>query len=271
MAATEALVSREATFIPASALLPPAWGLPPLPGPGWLFGPPLGYGYGYGYGGGGISPLFLLLLAGAAYAYFSGGGLSLPGAAGGGAGKIGVARVQVGLLGSARDVQRDLDALARSANTSNLSGLQRLLEGACLALNRADDFWVYGLAEAQSKGSPEAAEAAFGELEMGERRKFKEETLVNLKGQKRGGGAGAEGGAEGLNEYIVVTLLVAADGNLKMPRVNSRKDLQDALTRLGAVPAKEIQAVQIIWAPQDRSDTLSSEDIVAEYSDLRPL
>ena len=56
----------------------------------------------------------------------------------------------MGLLGSARDVQRDLDALARSANTSNLSGLQRLLEGACLALNRADDFWVYGLAEAQS-------------------------------------------------------------------------------------------------------------------------
>jgi len=79
------------------------------------------------------------------------------------------------------------------------------------------------------------------------------------------------GEAEGLNEYIVVTLLVAADGNLKMPKVNSRKDLQDALTRLGAVPAKEIQAVQIIWAPQDRSDTLSSEDIVAEYSDLRPL
>ena len=179
----------------AAAALGPA-GLPLLPGPAWLFGPPLGYGYGYGYGygGGGGGFIWALLLAGAAYAYFGGGGLSLPGA--GGAGRIGVVRVQVGLLGSARDVQRDLDALARSSNTSSLSGLQGLLEGACLALNRADDFWVYGLAESQSKGSPEAAEASFGELEMGERRKFKEETLVNLKGRKRGSGAG--GGVEGV-------------------------------------------------------------------------
>ena len=55
-----------------------------------------------------------------------------------------VAKGQVGLLGSARDLQRDLDRIATRADTNSADGLHYVLEETVLALLRAPEYWVYG-------------------------------------------------------------------------------------------------------------------------------
>ena len=47
----------------------------------------------------------------------------------GGAGRVSVAKVQVGLLGSARVLQRDLERIAKRADTNSSEGLTFVLQG----------------------------------------------------------------------------------------------------------------------------------------------
>lgn len=98
-----------------------------------FFFPGMGLGYGMGYGfGGGILNIVLFgfmfsVLIQVLQGMFGGGnddGDSLYGD-----GRVSVARVQVGLLGSARGLQKDLDNVAKSANTSGSQGLQYVLQG----------------------------------------------------------------------------------------------------------------------------------------------
>ena len=65
---------------------------------------------------------------------------------------------------------------------------------------------------------PEAAEDLFNEMSMDERGKFEEETLVNVNARKKA--VAAKGTAEeNINEYILVTIIAACDGGLKLPPV----------------------------------------------------
>ena len=106
--------------------------------------------------------------------------------------------IQVGLLGSARDLQRDLDRIATRADTNSADGLHYVLEETVLALLRAPEYWVYGHAETNNERGPRNAEAKFNEYEMEARGKFQEETLVNFGGRtKRSGGGGPAGAPAG--------------------------------------------------------------------------
>ena len=213
-----------------------------------------------------------------------GGGGPLLGELGGDA--VGVAKVQVGLLGSARDLQRDLDRIATRADTNSADGLHYVLEETVLALLRAPEYWVYGEipphrgrmrqsglthlpsghAETNNERGPRNAEAKFNEYEMEARGKFQEETLVNFGGRtKRSGGGGP---ADAANEFIVVTVLVAVDGALKLPKVQGRAEVETCLKRLGAVATDRVQAVEVLWSPQEASDTLTQEEIISDYPDL---
>jgi hypothetical protein len=100
-----------------------------------------GYGGGYGYpvavggGGGGLGNLFVAgLFAFVAVTIVSSlvnnradegeGGVSSSSG-----GRVTVAKLQVGLLGSARSLQRDLDRIAGKADTSTPGGLHFVLQG----------------------------------------------------------------------------------------------------------------------------------------------
>ena len=172
----------------------------------------------------------------------------------------------MGLLGSARDLQRDLDRIATRADTNSADGLHYVLEETVLALLRAPEYWVYGHAETNNERGPRNAEAKFNEYEMEARGKFQEETLVNFGGRtKRSGGGGP---ADAANEFIVVTVLVAVDGALKLPKVQGRAEVETCLKRLGAVATDRVQAVEVLWSPQEASDTLTQEEIISDYPDL---
>lgn len=46
--------------------------------------------------------------------------------------------------------------------------------------------------------------------------------------------------ADSMSELIVVTLIVAADGGVKIPKIQSREDLTQALNKLGALRSEQV-------------------------------
>ena len=130
----------------------------------------------------------------------------------------------MGLLGSARDLQRDLDRIATRADTNSADGLHYVLEETVLALLRAPEYWVYGEipphrgrmrrsglthlpsghAETNNERGPRNAEAKFNEYEMEARGKFQEETLVNFGGRTKRSGGGQGGKMDAMDVCVAL-------------------------------------------------------------------
>ena len=194
---------------------------------------------------------------------------------------VSVARVQVGLLAEGRGLQTDLDRMAQTADTASAAGRAQVLQEATLAILRHPEYWAYGSAQAQKTGL-NSAEGQFNQWALAERSKFTEETLSNVNNQRLGGEAGKpqlSGSSSGElakttemenpGEYIVVTLVVGAFGQLQFPQVNSSEDLKRVLSQLGSVSSEQLLAVEILWTPQASGDTLSTDDLLAYYPNLK--
>ncbi|MBD1924064.1 DUF1517 domain-containing protein [Microcoleus sp. FACHB-831] len=192
--------------------------------------------------------------------------------------KVSVAKVQVGLLSQARSLQGELNELANSADTGTAEGRAQVLQESTLALLRHPEYWVYGATEAQQTALV-AAEAKFNQLALGERSKFSAETLSNVNNQLRqapataslpaAGGELAEQLKQLSGEYIVVTIVVGAEGNLQLPKIDNTDDLRQALRQIGGISSERLLAVEILWTPQAEGDTLTTDDMLAEYPDLK--
>lgn len=184
---------------------------------------------------------------------------------------VSVARLQVGLLANARGLQAELNKIAETADTGTPQGRAEVLQEASLALMRHPEYWVYGGTEAQ-QARLESAEAQFNRLSLAERSKFSSETLSNVNNILRGSEAqkalpGEETSAPG--EYIVVTLLAATLGKVELPQVNNTEDMRQALRQFGGIPSDRLLAMEILWTPQAEGDTLTSDDIIVEYPNLK--
>ncbi|OAY42141.1 uncharacterized protein LOC110622023 [Manihot esculenta] len=237
----------------------------PFGGGGFYFGPAVGVGVGAG------SSLFFILAGFAAFMLVSGflsdrseGGVLTATA------KTSVLKLQVGLLGMGRSLQRDLNRIAEIADTSSSEGLSYVLTEASLALLRHPDYCISGYSYVDVKRSIEDGEKRFNQLSIEERGKFDEETLVNVNNIKKRSTSSQR--ANGFNnEYIVITILVAAEGVHKLPTINGSGDLKEALQKLGSIPSSKILAVEVLWTPQNENDTLTERELLEDYPLLRPL
>jgi uncharacterized membrane protein len=254
-----------------------------------------GGGYQRGYGGGGIGfpfivPFFfgggglfgflvLMAVVGLVLNAFrggGGGGQALPAGVRGGDlagyrpdGPVSIAQLQVGLLASARDLQRDLRSLASSSDTSTSSGLQRVLQDSTLALLRHPDLWVYANAEV-GQVPFQAAESTFNRLSMTERSKLSGEITTNVSGT-RGSAASTAGDADATSDYIAVTLLVASRSRMTLKPVNGSEDLREVLRVVGSVPSDQLLALEVIWQPEGAGEVLSADELITAYPDLKHL
>lgn len=104
-----------------------------------------------------------------------------------------------------------------------------------------------------------------------ERGKFSEETLSNVNARKRATSSTVAGEDNGINEYILVTIIAAADGNIKLPVVTDGSELRTALKRLGAIRVDALQAVEVLWTPQEEGDTLTEDELLSDYPQLNIL
>ncbi|XVF42128.1 hypothetical protein PTKIN_Ptkin01aG0335400 [Pterospermum kingtungense] len=181
-----------------------------------------------------------------------------------------VLKLQVALLGVGRPIQTELNRIAEVANTSTPEGLSFVLTESIQALFRHPDYCISGYSSVDVKWDIDEGEKHFNQLSIEERRKFDEETLVNVNNIKRKSPASQK--ASGLsNDYIVVTILVAAQGMHKLARINGSGALKEALQKLASIPTSEIQAVEVLWTPQNESDTLSEQELLEDYPLLKPL
>ncbi len=237
--------------------------------------------------GGGFGGLFTILMvmavAGFLVQTFRRVGDGADGQAMGAGSQVTIAQLQVGLLAGARTLKTDLDRLAMTADTSSSSGLSKVLQESTLALLRHPEYWAYASTDAQTVGL-NAAETQFNRLALTERSRFAKETLTNVNGQQlghdtvtgvlAGTAAGhistanaAHPGSAG--EYIVVTILVGTQGKLELPTVTNLEDLRRAINQIGAIAADKLMAIEVLWTPQAAGDTLSADDLLAEYPHLR--
>lgn len=184
--------------------------------------------------------------------------------------KTSVLKLQVGLLGMARSLQQDLNRIAERADTSTPEGLSYVLTETMLALLRHPDFCISAYSSVDIKRSMDEGEKRFNQLSIEERGKFDEETLINVNNIKKQSATSRR--ANGFsNEYIVITILVAAEGVHKLPSINNSGDLKEALQVLASIPSSRTLAVEVLWTPQNEDDTLSERELLEDYSLLRPL
>jgi uncharacterized membrane protein len=247
-----------------------------------------GFGGGIGFpfivpfffGGGGLFGfLVLMAVVGLVLNAFrgGGGGQALPAGMRGGDlggyqpdGPVAIAQLQVGLLASARELQRDLRSLAASSDTSSSSGLQRVLQDSTLALLRHPDLWVYANAEV-GQVPFQAAESTFNRLSMTERSKLAGEITTNVGGSRGVASAASAGDADATSDYIAVTLLVASRSRITLKPVNGSEDLREALRVVGSVPSDQLLALEVIWQPEGAGEVLSADELITAYPDLKHL
>ena len=232
----------------------------------WMF-------FGGGMGGGGL--LSLLVFAGLAsvalqaFQRFQDG----DGQAIGGSSTVSVSKVQVGLLADAKSLQADLNRIAASANTSSSAGLTQVLQETTLSLMRHPEYWAYAGGETK-QSSMLVAESEFNRMALSERSKFLGESVSNVAGQIKSGdraiAVSTPGAlAEQSSEYIVVTLLVGAEGKLEIPEINDAVDLRRALSTLGAVGSERLLSLEVLWQPGALDGVLTSDDMIEYYPKLK--
>ncbi|WP_373528400.1 DUF1517 domain-containing protein [Nostoc sp.] len=194
---------------------------------------------------------------------------------------VSVTRLQVGLLAQARELQNELNHIAETADTNTPEGRAEILQEASLALLRHPEYFVYAGGGTQ-QASLNSAESQFNRLSLAERSKFSEETLSNVNNQLKAAlakdalpPAGELDNptrliTEGAGEYIIVTLLAATLGKFQIPTaINSVDELRQALRQIGSLPSEKLLAIEVLWTPQAEGDTLTSDDVLANYPDLR--
>ena len=268
---------------------------PSMPRSGGYRGGGMGGGYNRGYGGGigfpFILPFFgfggggllgfmvLMAFVGVLVNAFRGAGAGAGRPAMGGyerpremtMGPVSLLQLQIGLLASAKDLQSDLRQLASSADTSNSTGLQRVLQDTTLALLRQPDLWVY--ANVESGSVPfNAAESTFNRLSMTERSKLREELTTNVGGVRSSGGElSSRGDADATSEFIVVTVLVASSRTVNLKQAENGEQLRESLRILGSTASSDLMALEVIWQPDGVGDVLSADELVTAYPNLRHL
>eukprot|EP00270_Netrium_digitus_P018325 TRINITY_DN694_c0_g1_i5.p1 TRINITY_DN694_c0_g1~~TRINITY_DN694_c0_g1_i5.p1 ORF type:complete len:415 (-),score=88.99 TRINITY_DN694_c0_g1_i5:197-1441(-) len=183
---------------------------------------------------------------------------------------ISVVKLQVGLLGLARNLQRSLDQMAMSADTNTPEGLHKVLSETVLSLLRNPEYCVYGCAKSEEGRDSYNGEELFNRMVMLERSKFREETLLNVGGDFQRLDR-APKPARMNSEFIVVTIVAATEGDFSLPPIRSSEDLRQALVKLGSISSDQLQAIEVLWTPQNEEDTLSQNDILRDFPELMSL
>ncbi len=179
-----------------------------------------------------------------------------------------VTRLQIALLAQARQIQKDLTELTLQVNPETPEGLREMLQETVLALLRSPENWTHVRASSQTVPSREQATQLFEQLSLEERSKFSAETLVNIGGRIRRQSAPAQKDEDSA-AYIIVTLLIgSADDKPLIKPIYSAEDLQAALQRIGSIPPEYLLVYELLWSPQDETDSLSQDEMIAGYPDL---
>lgn len=94
-----------------------------------------------------------------------------------------------------------------------------------------------------------------------------------------GGKDNSEGSSTAIDDpyratAAVVNINLAIEGDsTKFSKIKTRNELRAALSRVASDSQIEdcLLSAEILWTPEDRSETLSNQDVYADYPSLYPL
>lgn len=156
-----------------------------------------------------------------------------------------------------------LNRLGQTANTDTRKGIKSLTSQVALEVLRRKSSIVSASTDYKHFNSRSKALREFNNQSTQERGKFERENIgANFGGQQSGSKA----------TMAVVTLVLSIDGDsTKVPQVRSLADVEDALRKISADSKMDdcLQSVEILWTPEERTETLSPKDVVADYPTLR--
>jgi uncharacterized membrane protein len=66
-----------------------------------------------------------------------------------------------------------------------------------------------------------------------------------------------------------VTLVVASIGRSELSAVNDSSEMRQVLQQVGAIDSDRLLAIEVLWTPQAEGDTLTTDDILAAYPNLK--
>lgn len=170
-------------------------------------------------------------------------------------------------------VQAELDRIARSADTSTMPGLVRMLREVTVVLRRIRETWLYaGIVNAQPMRAPEA-EAFFQQHAQDARTRFREELIRNAEGARATRTASAiEARSDEGEGLVVITLIAAARGHLlDFHDAADAEQVRRCLESLGNLTSAALVAVEIVWSPAAEDDRLSSAELETLYPDMKKI
>lgn len=182
---------------------------------------------------------------------------------------VSVSKLQVALVANAGTLQQDLSDIATQADTSTTEGLSVLLQEAALLLLRHTESWTHVYAESQTLPNLDVAQKVFNQLIIGERSKLSAETLVNVGGRVTQKAIPELSEDEGPAAYIVVTLLIGtAHDQPLFTEIRDEVVLDQTLRDIASMKSDYLFTIELIWSPQDASDSLTYDELLSEYSEL---
>jgi len=169
-----------------------------------------------------------------------------------------------------------LDRLAQTSRTDSRVGIQNLTSQVALELLRRRSSISSASSSYKHYRDPQKASRDFQTKSVQERSKFEREGVSKFGGVDYSvqGSSKIVKKGDGNATMAVVTLILNIDGDsTKLPKINSLSDVEEALRKIASDAKVDdcLQSAEILWTPEDRSESLSFRDIVADYPELRSI
>jgi len=169
-----------------------------------------------------------------------------------------------------------LNRLSQTASTDSRVGVQSLTNQVAIELLRRKSSIISASSDYRHFNDRAKAGRDYEVRSIKERSKFERESVSKYGGVDY---SSPQGLLQGMGNnalpkatVAVITLVMAIDGDAtKVPRINSISNVEEAL-RLIASNSKVddcLQSVEILWTPEERTETLSIRDVIADYPELR--
>jgi len=167
-----------------------------------------------------------------------------------------------------------LDKISKTAKTDSRFGIQNLSSEVALEILRRRSSIVSAHSSTQHFSNRPKALRAFQNLSVKERSKFETETVSKFGGVDYSSRLLGSDRNSNKATMAVITLVLAIDGDsTKLHKINSLSDVEQALQKIASdsMVGDCLQSAEILWTPEDRSESLSVRDVIADYPELRSI
>lgn len=170
-----------------------------------------------------------------------------------------------------------LDKISKTAKTDSRVGIQNLSSQVALEVLRRRSSIVSASSSTQHFSNRPKALKAFQNLSVRERSRFEIETVSKFGGVDYSSSSSTkllESDDESKATMAVITLVLAIDGDsTKLHKIKGLSDVEQALKKIASdsMVGDCLQSAEILWTPEDRSETLRVQDVIADYPELRSI